>query len=198
MTRKKGQMDPPKAPSLSDLTKAMSAAQVYVCQLVAEYVKPAEILVLCRDYIARGTIRESWVRHVTSPVNRPAKYERVVQCFRNLLWERRGDIPICDPTDRAKARQRIVERNEGQNDNLVRLTLLDAEKVYGQSGEERPVAAVQVNVGQFAGLQAAGDAEVIEVVPGIALPTQTDEDCGSTANSPPSGDEATGTGQEAE
>ena len=178
MTRKKGQMDPPKAPSLPDLAKGMSAAQIYVCQLVAEYMKPAEILVSCRDFIAAGELTESWIRHVSSTANRPAKYEHVVQYFRRLAWERRGDIPICDPTERAKARQGIIERNEAKDDELVRLTLQDAEKAYGQvEDNDRGPVAIQVNVGQFAGLQAAGDAEVIEVVPGIALPAGTAEHC---------------------
>ena len=78
MARKEESAKSPKAPTLPSLTQGMSAAQVYVCQLVAEYLKPAEILALCRDYIARGTIRESWVRHVCTS-GQAIKLDSVIQ-----------------------------------------------------------------------------------------------------------------------
>ena len=141
-------------PSSQGLLEGMSAAQIAVCRCVAEYMRPAEIMRLCADALAGGEITESWIRHMVSPANRPEKYQAVVAYFRRLAWQRRQDIKICDPIERAKARQRIIERNEAKDDDLVRQVLLDADKAYGESSEDKAAAvAVQVNVGDFAGLQ---------------------------------------------
>ena len=157
------------AHNLQQLTCGLSPAQVKVCQLVAEYRTPKEIIRSCAQAIAGGQITESWIRHMVSPATRPECYRRVVDLMRQIMRDP-AEMALYDPAVIARERHATIEHARGKGDHSAALEgLRDAERVAGLLREDarQPATAVQVNVNLDA-LARMGD--VTETAPGVPAP----------------------------
>ena len=94
------------AHNLQQLTCGLSPAQAKVCQLVAEYQTPKEIIRSCARAIAGGQITESWIRYMVSPATRPQRYRPIVEAYRDAY---RREIASGNLVWRLRQRQRLIE-----------------------------------------------------------------------------------------
>ena len=160
------------------LAKGLNGSQIRVCEMVAAYRQSAVIKAELAEAMGRGEVSRWWIETCSSTLARGVQQQALVTRFRDLQWERRQDIPICNAAERARERDGLVKRNRGSNDELVRQVILDADKAYGESESETPGVAVQINVGDFGslGVAAGGSLEVLEVeaTGGVLLPLGED------------------------
>lgn len=138
------------SPAVADLIKDLPPAEVLACVMVAEYERPAAILATCTKHFGPGVITLQRVKDFTSPVHRPAKFQRIIQAMRQMAGVSL-DEPILDPCWRMKQRRQVVVRAIGDGNYGAALEALAAvEKLLGTVPTQRstgPVTAIQVNIG---------------------------------------------------
>ncbi len=100
---------------IANLREGLSLAQLLVCQMVAEFRKPAEIAGACADAIESKEITLGWIDHISSPARRPAKYSPLINLLRRHYNEAAGNI---------------AGRSAGWRDDLRTKAAIEAYKAY--------------------------------------------------------------------
>ena len=133
-----------KTKTFVELCEGIPPVEVIVCQMVAAWDKPKDILQVIGSAVERGEITPTRVNVLSGLVTRPRKQAALVQWIRERSA---SEQPILDPGWRYKQRARVVEKAIDSGDYAAALEALrDVDRHQGTVGADGPGAAVQVNV----------------------------------------------------